>query len=67
VTVTLRYMRHAPEAYLDQDAKAIAAHMKRDQEAQVPAECGTVQHSNGLKGATRSAPNGRGAWTGLRY
>ena len=37
VTVTLRYMRHAPEAYLDQDAKAMAAHMKRDQEAQVPA------------------------------
>jgi len=26
-TMTLRYMRHAPEAYLDQDASAIAAHM----------------------------------------
>ena len=36
-TMTLRYMRHAPEAYLDEDAKAIAAHMKRDQEAEVPA------------------------------
>jgi integrase len=26
-TMTLRYMKHAPEAYLDQDASAIAAHM----------------------------------------
>ena len=26
-TMTLRYMQHAPEAYLDQDAAAIAAHM----------------------------------------
>jgi hypothetical protein len=25
--VTLRYMKHAPEAYLDEDAAAIAAHM----------------------------------------
>jgi integrase len=26
-TMTMRYMKHAPEAYLDQDASAIAAHM----------------------------------------
>jgi integrase len=26
-TMTLRYMKHAPEAYLDEDAAAIAAHM----------------------------------------
>jgi integrase len=26
-TMTMRYMKHAPEAYLDQDAAAIAAHM----------------------------------------
>jgi hypothetical protein len=26
-TMTLRYMKHAPEAYLDEDAVAIAAHM----------------------------------------
>jgi hypothetical protein len=25
--MTLRYMKHAPEAYLDEDAAAIAAHM----------------------------------------
>jgi integrase len=34
-TMTLRYMRHAPEAYLDEDAKAIAGHMKRDPEVEV--------------------------------
>jgi len=26
-TMTMRYMQHAPEAYMDQDAAAIAAHM----------------------------------------
>lgn len=26
-TMTLRYMKHAPEAYMDQDAAAIAAQM----------------------------------------
>jgi integrase len=26
-TMTMRYMKHAPEAYLDQDAAAIAARM----------------------------------------
>jgi integrase len=26
-TMTLRYMKHAPESYLDEDAAAIAAHM----------------------------------------
>ncbi len=25
--MTLRYMKHAPEAYLDEDAAAIGAHM----------------------------------------
>lgn len=34
-TMTMRYMKHAPEAYLDQDASAIAEHMAgtRDPEA----------------------------------
>ena len=40
-TMTLRYMQHAPEAYLDQDAAAIAAHMTgitdREAEARVEA------------------------------
>jgi hypothetical protein len=26
-TMTLRYVKHAPESYLDEDAAAIAAHM----------------------------------------
>jgi hypothetical protein len=25
--MTMRYMKHAPEAYLDQDAAAIASHL----------------------------------------
>ncbi len=39
-TMTLRYMQHAPEAYLDQDAAAIAGHMagKADREAEARAE-----------------------------
>jgi integrase len=39
-TMTLRYMKHAPEAYLDQDASAIAAHMTGvgDREAEARAE-----------------------------
>lgn len=36
--MTLRYMKHAPEAYLDEDARAIAGHMQRDQEAEARAE-----------------------------
>jgi hypothetical protein len=38
--MTLRYMKHAPEAYLDQDASAIAAHMTGagDREAEARAE-----------------------------
>ncbi|HVH68629.1 MAG TPA: hypothetical protein VM716_12250 [Gemmatimonadales bacterium] len=35
--MTLRYTRHPPEAYLDEDAKAIAAHMKEDPEAEARA------------------------------
>jgi integrase len=39
-TMTLRYMKHAPEAYLDQDAAAIAAHMsgETDRETEARAE-----------------------------
>ena len=36
--MTLRYMKHAPEAYLDEDARANAGHMQRDQEAEARAE-----------------------------
>jgi integrase len=40
-TMTMRYMKHAPEAYQDQDASAIAAHMSgatdREAEARVEA------------------------------
>ena len=36
--MTLRYMRHAPEAYLDEDAGKIAAHMQHDAEAEARAE-----------------------------
>jgi len=33
--MTMRYMKHAPEAFLDQDAAAVAAHLsgESDQEA----------------------------------
>ena len=39
-TMTMRYMKHAPKAYLDQDASAIAAHMAgtTDQEPSARAE-----------------------------
>jgi integrase len=39
-TMTMRYMQHAPEAYMDQDAAVIAAHMaaRTDQEEQARAE-----------------------------
>jgi integrase len=38
-TMTMRYMKHAPEAYLDQDAAAIAAHMSAtDPETEARAE-----------------------------
>jgi len=39
-TMTMRYMQHAPEAYLDQDGAAIAAHMqtKADREVEARAE-----------------------------
>ena len=39
-TMTLRYMKHPPEAYMDQDAAAIAAHMggMTDQEANARVE-----------------------------
>ena len=53
------YMRHAPEAYLDEDAKAIAAHMERDQEAEVPASA-AVQHSNGPEGCYEKCPQRAG-------
>jgi hypothetical protein len=39
--MTMRYMQHAPEAYMDQDAAAIAAHMggsgDREQAARIEA------------------------------
>jgi integrase len=39
-TMTMRYMQHAPEAYMDQDAAAIASHMSgaADQEQTAQAE-----------------------------
>jgi integrase len=36
-TMTLRYMKHAPEAYLDQDAAAIAAHMSGETDRETAA------------------------------
>ena len=52
--MTLRYMKHAPEAYLDQDASAIAAHMSgagdREAEARVEAARAPSNRREGTDG-----------------
>jgi integrase len=48
-TMTLRYMQHAPEAYLDQDAAAIAAHMSGETDQETAARVAVAR--SGLKQA----------------
>ncbi|HEY3013083.1 MAG TPA: hypothetical protein VGJ36_10070, partial [Gemmatimonadales bacterium] len=48
-TMTLRYMQHAPEAYLDQDAAAIAAHMGGETDQETAARVAAAR--SGLKQA----------------
>lgn len=47
--MTMRYMQHAPEAYLDEDAAAIAAHMSGHRDPEVEARVVAARRS--MKGA----------------
>ena len=54
--MTMRYMKHAPEAFLDQDAAAVAAHLSGESDQEAVARVAAARREI-RKGVMQSARN----------